>query len=50
MKRPISVLFATSYGRILFNGTLHMFERAGFSRVRDLGTLRTIVRREVAPA
>ncbi len=34
----------------LFNGTLHMFERAGFSRVRDLGTLRTIVRREVAPA
>ena len=34
----------------LFNGTLHMFERAGFSRVRDLGTLRIIVRREVAPA
>ena len=34
----------------LFNGTLHMFERAGLTRVRDLGKFRTIVRREVAPA
>ena len=33
----------------LFNGTLRMFERAGFVRVRDLGTLRCIVRRAVAP-
>lgn len=34
----------------LFNGTLHMFERAGFVRDRDLGKFRCIVRREVAAA
>ena len=40
----------TMSASFLFNGTLHMFERAGFTRVRDLGKFRTIVRREVAPA
>ena len=34
----------------LFNGTLHMFERAGFARERNLGKLRCIMRREVPPA
>lgn len=40
----------TMSASFLFNGTLHMFERAGFTRVSDLGKFRTIVRREVAPA
>ena len=34
----------------LFNGTLHMFERAGFERVADLAKFRCIVRRTVAQA
>lgn len=34
----------------LFNGTLHMFERAGFDRVADLAKFRCIVRRSVDAA
>ena len=34
----------------LFNGTLHMFERAGFERVADLARFRCIVRRSVDAA
>ncbi len=34
----------------LFNGTLHMFERAGFTRVADLAKFRCIMRRNVDAA
>jgi hypothetical protein len=33
----------------LHNGTLAMFERQGFERVRRIGTTRWVVRRPVAP-
>lgn len=40
----------TMSASFLFNGTLHMFERAGFERIQDLGTVRCIVRRQVEAA